>query len=456
MSRPTTQTLFAYAAPALPLAVLQLPVYIFLPTVYATELGLGLTAVGTLLLVARLWDVVSDPVIGLVSDRTTCPLGRRKPFVLIGAPVVMLAAYMLFLPPPGVGGAFLIGWSVLLYTGWTMMILPLNALGAELSPDYHERTRITGWREGFTVVGTLVALGIAGWAQSSADAGDGALAGLAVLGWIVLLIIPIATGIFAWQVADAPERRQTTSLDWRAGLTTLRRNLPFRRLIFAYMLNGVANGLPATLFLLYVQRGLQVPEAAGLLLFLYFVCGVAAVPLWLWLARRIEKHRLWCYAMIWACFFFVLVPMLPAGALWAFAIICVATGAALGADLTLPASMQADAVDADTAETRQAPRTGLYFALWSMATKLALAIAVGVAFPALDLAGFEPDGEGDTGRWALIALYALAPVAFKAAAIGLMWAHPLDRAAQAALRERIAGPDERQGEPQADRARTVS
>ena len=142
--------------------------------------------------------------------------------------------------------------------------------------------------------------------------------------------------------------------------------------------------------------------------------------------------------MIINCVFFAAVPLLGAGDAMLFLVICVLTGLCLGADLTLPASIQADVVDVDTAAGGER-RTGLYFAFWCMATKLALALAVGVAFPALDLAGFDTDGGNTT--WALLSLallYGGAPILFKLGAIGLMWRFPLDESTQRYLRARIA------------------
>lgn len=437
--------LAAYGAPALPLAALTLPVYIYLPTFYAEGLGLGLSAVGVALLLARVWDVVTDPVIGYASDRLPTRFGRRRPWLLAGMPLVLLAIVMLFLPPPAVTPAWLLGWSLLLTLGWTVMILPLSAWGAELSPDYHERSRVVAWREGFVVVGTVVALGLpVALGLGDADDPGGALA---LIAWMVILLLPLTVALALWQVpepaashpaAPAPARRQRLRAGWRL----LAANTPFRRLILAYLINGIANALPATLFLLFVSHRLRAPEAAGLLLFLYFLAGVAAIPLWLGLARRFDKHRIWCAAMLWNCAVFLTVPLLGPGDVGWFLAICLATGACLGADLVLPASMQADVVDRDTLAGGGERRTGLFFALWGMATKLALALAVGLAFPALDLVGFRAEAGTDANTagalFALAALYALVPVGFKLAAIGLMWGYPITRSDQEATRRAIA------------------
>lgn len=440
-ARLSAATLAAYGAPALPLAALTLPVYIFLPTFYAEGLGLGLSAVGLALLLARFWDVVTDPLVGHLSDRLPTRFGRRRPWIVAGTPLVLLAIFMLFLPPLAVSPAYLLGWSLVLYLGWTVMILPLSAWGAELSPDYHERSRVVAWREGFVVVGTLAALGLP-VALGLGDASDPGGA-LALIAWMVALLLPLTVALALWRVPEPAAARPHPPLGLRAGWRLLAGNRPFRRLILAYLLNGIANGLPATLFLLFVSHRLAAPESAGLLLFAYFLAGVAAIPLWLALARRWGKHVVWCGAMVWASAIFLTVPLLGPGDVGWFLAICLATGASLGADLVLPASMQADVIDRDTLANGGRRRTGLFFALWGMTTKLALALAVGLAFPALDLFGFRPDlgpGGNEAGAlFALAALYALVPVGFKLAAIALMAGYPIGRADQ----ERTRGAIER-------------
>ncbi len=425
--------LAAYAAPALPGAMLLLPLYVHLPVLYADTLGLGLSLVGTLLLVARLWDVVTDPLVGVLCDRSLGRFGRRKPWILAGLPLAMLGAAFLFMPGERVSAAYLLGWTMLLYLGATMIQIPYQAWGAELSGEYHERTRISGWREAITVLGTLLA------AALPALFGSDTRAGVAALGVAVILLLPVCVAIALLRVPEPPLAPGAAPSFTIAGLRAVWRNGPFRRLLLAWLLNGVANGLPATLVLLYVTHVLQAPALAGVVLLLYFGAGIAAVPLWLKLATRYGKHRVWIGAMLWNCAVFAFVPLLGAGDAVAFCIISLLTGICLGADLALPPAMQADVIDLDTARTRQ-QRAGFFFALWGMATKLALAAAVGIAFPLLDLAGFVPAASSNAGPalFMLAALYAWAPVGFKLAAIAVMWRYPITAERQRRLRARIA------------------
>ncbi|MBB4285261.1 MFS transporter [Roseospira goensis] len=427
-----------YGLPGLALAMPTIPVFVFLPTLYADDLGLGLAAVGTVLLASRLVDGITDPLVGVLSDRLTTRWGRRKPWILLGGLLAAPALVMLFLPPDGAGIGHLLTWTLVLYVGWTLISVPYTAWGAELSGDYHERTRITGWREGLMIVGILVAGAMPVLATAlglGEDAGLGLVAGAAIV-----LGAP-AIALLLWRVPEVPlpagRRRDLGSL-WRQARGVLA-NRPFTRLLAAWVLNGLAGGLPAALFPLYLEHGLGVDEATrDRLILIYFVAAVVAIPGWLALSRLWSKHRAWAAAMALACVSFVWVPLLGPGDVAPFLVICILTGAALGADLALPPAMQADVIDLDALRTGQR-REGVFFALWGMGTKGALALAVGLAFPILDAVGFDAQAESNTpaALATLAGLYALAPVALKVGVLALVWNHPMTRRRQAIVRKRL-------------------
>ncbi len=424
--------LTAYGLPGLPLAALLLPLYVYLPAFYAADLGLGFAAVGLILLLARVWDVLTDPLIGTLSDRTRGRFGRRRPWMLAGGPLLLISAYFLFLPAAGAGWPYLLFWVAVLTLGGTMVLLPYSAWGAELTEDYHGRSRVSASREVFVIVGTILAAGL------PAAFGEDRGRALEVLFWILLVTLPVALALVLTLVPE-PAPKPAAALPWRRSLGLLRSNGPFRRLILAYFLNGIANGLPATLFLLFAEFGLDAKASSGAFLLTYFLCGILSVPLWLRLTRPFDKHRVWIGAMLLACAVFVCVPLLgPGDGNWFFAV-CVLTGLALGADLVLPPSMQADVIDLDRLRSGR-ERAGLYFAIWGMGTKLALALAVGISFPLLELAGFEavPGGGGNLPLFALAALYSLVPVGFKLASIALMRGYPITAARHDRLRWRIS------------------
>lgn len=432
---PRATTLLAYGLPALPLAILTLPFYVLVPAFYTQVLALPIAAVGQVLLAVRLVDAASDPLVGILADRWRPSLGRRRLWFTLSLPFVVVGAWQVFVPPAGAGLLHLALWGCVLSVAWSGTQVPYAAWGAELSRSYAGRNRVTAYREAFTVLGTLLAL--AAPALLPAFGWDGDRATLAAFALAVAIGLPL-TALVTLAAVPEPRDRSTQRVPWRTGVGHLVANAPFRRLIAAFFVNGLANGFPATLFLFFVQHRLGSPEAVGPLLVLYFLCGVAGVPLWLWLARRTSKHRAWCIGMLTACAAFVFAPLLGPGDVAAFAVICVVTGFTLGADVVLPASIQADVIDVDTAATGE-ERSALYLSLWALATKLALAGAVGIAFPVLGAAGFDPSIQriDPAGLTVLGLLYAGLPVLLKIGAVVAMWRFPLDEATQRTLQAQI-------------------
>lgn len=429
------QTLLAYALPALPLAALSLPFYVMVPEFYAREVGLPIAVVGYVLLAVRLMDAVSDPLAGWLADRYRPGFGRRRLWLAASAPLIALSAWFVLVPPASAGAGYLLVWAGLLSLAWTAAQVPYGAWGAELSRSYAGRTRVAAFRESATVLGTLLALLIPALAQQR---GGDARAGLAALGLLIALGLPLAAAVAVWRTPE-PLERSRNALLWREGLDGILSNRPFRRLVAAFFINSFANGLPATLFLFFVTERLGSRDAAGPLLVLYFLCGVLGVPFWLWLAARTSKHRAWAWGMVLAVICFAGAVFLREGDIFGFGIVCVLTGLALGADVVLPASIQADVIDVDTAQTG-AERAGLYLGLWALATKIAFAGAVGLAFPLLSAAGFDPAAGVRTpgGLVMLGLLYAGLPSLLKLGAIALVWNFPLDHAAMGDVAARIA------------------
>lgn len=418
----------AYAGPALPLAAMYFPVFIFLAEFYAREFGLSLATLGVVLLGVRVFDALSDPVIGHISDRSR-KVGRRKIWLVAATPVVMLSCWMLFAPPDNVGIAWFSLWLFLLTVGWTLAMTPYFSWGAELSGDYSERSVITFWREAVSLIGTILAALLYGIGGPPAD-------GLRLIAIMIVLTLPVAVAV-AWRVVPEPIDYSKTRPEMSQFTSVFRRLPVFRRLLLAYFLNGLANGIAATLFVFFVSYRLATPDMAGPLLVVYFGAAVLGAPLWSWLVGRYSKHRVWSWAMIYAGFIFVWTLTLGAGDWHLFAVICVLSGLALSADLALPSAIQADLVDVATVDTG-AQQTGAYFAIWSVATKLALALSGAFALIYLDVVGFDvASPEPQAPLLAMALLYGLGPIILKAVAVWLMWDFPVDRREQAQLRAKI-------------------
>jgi glycoside/pentoside/hexuronide:cation symporter, GPH family len=429
--------LLGYAAPALPLALLTLPFYVIVPNAYVA-LGAPLTATGYVLLAIRLMDAVTDPMMGALADATRARMGRKVWFA-IGAPITALAAVMLFSPPPQMQGVgYLALWATVMSLGWTITIVPYSAWGAELATGYEARSRIAAFRETAVFIGTLLALVLPEVVRQAF--GDESVASIRSLGLFALVIgagLPLAA-MAAFLLTPERLDRSTTRPPLRQAWRDMIGNAQFLWLIAAFLINGFANGLPATLFLFFIQDRLQLAADAGIFLIVYFAAGLAGVPVWLWLARRMPKQRAWAAGMLLACLGFLAAPFLPPGSYWPFMAVCLVTGLAVGADLVLPPSLQADVIALDTAKTG-AEKSASYMAAWSLATKLALALAVGLAFPLLAASGYEPSQnlKSDSGLLMLALLYAALPIALKLVAIAVVLRLTMDRETQKAAEETI-------------------
>jgi len=428
-----------YALPGFALAMPTIPAAVFLPSLYGTELGLA--AAGAALLIARSSDVITDPLIGALSDRWRFKVGRRKPWIFFGALLGGFALIQLFQPPEGVTSGYVTLWAVLLYLGWTMINVPYTAWGAEMSGDYNERVKITSGREGMMLFGIFAAGTVPVWAAS---AGLSERDALAIISWMAVIGGGPFILLMLWRVPDPLPRNVATQSaisfgTMMKGLTALSTNKPFARLLAAWLINGLANGIPSTLFLLFLEHRLQATQTErGVLILVYFLAAILAIPLWSAISAKYGKHRAWCFAMMVTCLAFAWVPMLEPGAIIAFGVVCVVTGVGLGADLALPPALQADVIDFDTLRNRQ-NRAGLFFALWSMVTKLALALAVAATFPVLDAVGFDPKAteNSPTALWTLAVIYAWIPVVLKLIAIALIWAFPITASRQRLMRKRL-------------------
>ena len=424
-----------YALPAIPLAALTLPLYSFIPIFYAESLGLSLASLGFVLFVVRLFDAINDPLVGWMSDRFRPKFGRRRTWFAGSIPLLMLGVWKLFWPPAGATEIYVGTWTLVLSIGYTCAILPYSAWGAELQTNYIGRSKVAGWREGFTLVGTLVAITVPfslGWSDPAS------LHGFAVLAIIIVITLPSFAAIVLWKVPE-PTEYSKKYLNFSDGLRHLRKNLPFKKLLLAFFLNGFGNSIAATLFLLYCAQRLELGDYRGALIFIYFLCGILAIPFWIWLAGKTSKHRAWCYAMIFAAIIFSPAPFLEVGSLYTFGVICIFSGVALGADITQPAAIQADVIDVDTANSGD-QRSGTYFAFWSLATKLSLALTVVIVLPVLEHYGFSAALDSQStaiGITLLGFIYGWGPILLKAPAVLLMWNFPLGKLEVEQLRTKI-------------------
>ena len=407
--------LFAYGVTAVPLAMAALPIYVHVPKFYADVMGLNLIAIGGLLLAARMFDAVQDPLLGYWSDVTRDRRGGRWFWVALGAPFLALGMLGLFRPPQWDTAAltwWLIAMLMLVYTAFSMLQISYQAYGAEISDHPVERTRVTSIREGLGLVGVFLAAALPEVLSKSQGPRDG----YALFAYV---FAPLLVAMVAVSVKFSPptvvRTRAATQNAFRAMAKPLKNTL-FNRLLVIFIFNGIAAAIPATLVLFFIEDVVQRPDLSAHFLIAYFAAGALGMPLWVWLSARIGKGRAWCVGMVLSIAAFIWAFLLGPGDATPFMLICIMSGLGLGADLALPPSMLADVIDDD--DRRDLGRNeGAYFGLWNLVTKMNLALAAGIALPALALLGYQSRVTTDPRALLyLAAIYALLPCALKAIA----------------------------------------
>jgi GPH family glycoside/pentoside/hexuronide:cation symporter len=410
MTRLTFLSLFAYGLFGLPLALVALPIYVFVPQFYAERFGLSLSLIGSALLAARMLDAFIDPALGWWIDRRKDTSGYGI-FIVLSLPLLSAGFIALFHPPSVLSNNALIwfmGSLLLVYAGFSLATIAHQSWGAALTQAVSERARVTAMREGCGLFGVVLAAGLSGWLG---------------LDWltVIFLIMLVASAALLLKKAARPAII-LPQLDGLAGMIEPFRNRRFRWLFFVLMVNGIAASIPATLFLFFVKDQLHLASYSGLFLALYFIAAAASMPLWVTLAQHFGEARAWLMAMVLSALVFVWAYGVPSGAAPMFGAICVLSGLTLGADLALPPALLAGVI-ASAGHSGQ--REGAYFGAWSWATKMNLALAAGISLPLLEWLGYMPGTINATGTHALVVGYALLPCLLKLIAAAILWCAPL-------------------------------
>ncbi len=396
----------SYGGLGLPLAFVALPLYVVLPNHYATAFGIPLATLGALLLAARLFDAIADPVIGRLADGWF----TRPPVVVmtaaVAAAVVLALGFRGLFFPAVEGTTALLAWCAVLlcitYLSYSVLAVVHQAWGARLGGDEGQRARIVSWREGLALVGVLVASVLP------------SVAGLGVTTIVFAVLLALGVAL----LARAPQPALGRAPAAPPSLVEPLRVGAFRRLLAIYLVNGVASAVPATLVLFFINDRLQAKAFEPLFLASYFAAGALSMPLWVRLVGRLGLARAWLAGMVLAIVTFAWAALLGEGDVVAYTLVCIASGVALGADLTLPGALLAGVVQrAGHGERLE----GAYFGWWNFCTKLNLALAAGVSLPLLQAFGYEPGSRSPEALQALTLAYCLLPCALKLGATALLW-----------------------------------
>ncbi len=435
--RLSLKVLIAYSGITLPMAAMGMPISVYLPRFYSEGLGLSLVTVGTIFTIARVWDVITDPIMGMMIDKFDTRWGRRKHWIAIAIPLLVLSVWMVFMPDPEVvTGTYLLFWLILLYVGYTMLAISHQSWGAELSNSYDDRSRLFGWREIFVIGGMTVVLAIPAAMELSGY--NDQETKVASMGWFCVILFPLLVLPTLTMVPDS-HQKPAASIPWKEAITVLVANKLMWRLLITDLGAGIAFGVSGALYIFIATTYFKLPEHASLALLFFFLSSFIAMPVWMRLAYWMGKDKTLTLSLLYMVV--INVAMIPLAeeynvvVLWGYTILF---GAGFGAPPTLVRSMMADVVDEDELKSGQS-RPALFFALLTTTNKLGSALAVGASFAVLEVViGFVPGGDNSqTVLDGLLLTYTLGAIIGLLAAWVPMIGYPLTKSVHAMIRQQL-------------------
>lgn len=410
---PTRKALLSYSMIATPLAFAGLPLYMHMPDYYASAFAINIGTLGLLLLVARTIDAVQDPIIGYLLDAYP-----NHPNTALTAGIAILTASIaaLSIGPPSnaIAPIWFMLFMIAATTGFSILTIHINKIGGFWSRSPAQKIRISAWRESFGLIGLLIAALTPTIAQRIMSVHQSFLVMLLIFAALIAITAPLFAHFLKTQKTKRPP--------------AIKKPRPFallpiligRERIFwlTSFTSHIAAALPAALVIFFIRDYLNAAPLTGAFLALYFIAGAALMPIWSALSKRFGSYKTWLIGMALSIATFMFAYTLSAGDTAQYAIICALSGIALGADLALPPAILAQRIEA----TKQQNQASQYYAVLAFLPKIALACAAGLAFIALDHAGFTPNAvnSSDARHW-LIILYSLAPCAIKALSAVLLF-----------------------------------
>nr|WP_269845057.1 MFS transporter [Marinicauda salina] len=418
----------AYAAPVAPMSTLHAPALAILPALYANHTAVSLTTIGLILTITRLFDVVTDPLIGYFSDRSQSPWGRRKPMIVAGAALAAAGALFWLRPPPDAGATWFLLSSVAVYLGWTLVEVPHAAWLSEVAPRYDDRSRISAYRMAAYYLGYLGFVSAPLWPIFPTT--EMTLQVTGAVAWILIAAIPLSV---AWAVASVPRAVGEPARQSEAGLIevgkALLNNGPFALLSASFVVSATASGMVAGLYFFFIDSYLGILDRIAHVGLIVAGLSVGVAFLWPMVLKRVEKHRGLAFCSAGTALTLVTMALIPPGPS-AFPMLAAIFGLSAvltsGSQVCLMAIM-ADVVDFDEYKTGQ-NKAANYYAFTTLYTKLGLAVGGGAAFIIVGLFGFDPTGENTTVAMAGFFLTFIGiPILLNLSAAALIWIFPIDR-----------------------------
>lgn len=440
--RISSGALAIFSGPAFPLAALALPLVVYLPHFYAVQMGMSLAAIGAIFSIVRLLDIGFDPILGAIMDRTNTRFGRFKPWMAASIPLLTIACWLVFMPPKGVSSLYLTISLTVMYVGYSMAVLGHLAWGSVLAGDYHQRSRIYGWVQAGTVGGMILVLVLPIIIAKLAPSNE--TAGVASMGWFVIVLTPITIGLALWRVKEPRVAARTAA---PAGLGKYLKVLArptVMRILACTILLATGPGITGALFLFFFRQGRGFSAYdTNIMLLVYFIGGFAGSPLWSKLAKAVGKHR----AMMVSCLYYIAMQSLtlftPPAAVWVGLPIVFLAGLGFSAYLILLRAMTADACDEARLDLHS-DCTGMLYALQNAGTKIGSALGVAITFPLLQVFGFHASDKVQNTPAALHALeltYVFLPIAFAVVGALSLVGYRLNETRHGEIREALAARD---------------
>jgi glycoside/pentoside/hexuronide:cation symporter, GPH family len=411
-ARMSLPAILIYSLGGLPTSALGIAVLVYLSPYFASHLGVPLMAVSGAFVIVRVIDFFVDPLLGMVMDRTRTPIGRYRAWQIIGAPILMLAAYKLFMAPYGIGETYLVGWLLVMYLSTSILDLSRSAWSATLATQYHERSRVFGVLAAVGVLGPVAVLAIP---VIAASIHPHETSSVPLMGWFVLVLTPLTIGLASTLTREKVNvDLHSSRFPWRDYLELVRRPALLRLFLGQAAVSLGPNWMSAMYIFFFTQsRGFTAAQASSLLI-VYVLAGVAGAPATGYLARKIGKHRALMVTTTAFSLGLCTVMMFPRGNVLAalpMMFWCGFMGSGFG---LMIGAMAADFGDQVRLEQGK-ERISLIYAMLTFATKLAGAISIGLTYWALRAVGFHP-AEGAVNSASAIhgleAIFLIGPIFF--------------------------------------------
>ena len=442
--RVSWNTISAYGAPALGAGYMYLLLSLYVMK-FATDVLLIAPAVmGVIYSISRIWDAVSDPLVGYLSDRTNNRLGRRRTWILASALPIAAGFYMVFAPPLGLTADQLVIWMAVaiigFYSAMTLFLVPHLSLGAELSDNYHERSRMFGARHAAYIIGSIVSLASLQLLINEEFAENGDVRALASELGLVAVGVMFALVIFSvLRLRERPEFQGRVTSGPVKAFVDVWQNPHARLLLIVTFIEQVGSSSIAALTLYITQYVVGAPTWGPFIILAYMIPSSLSVPLWVPLSRRFGKIKVWISGMLLTALSFGGMFLLPFMAelndrlAWIIGM-AVFAGLANGCGGTLGPSVQGDVIDYDEHLTGER-KEGAYYAAWNFVQKSALGVMLLMTGFALEWSGFVPNVEQTMSvkLW-MVTLYGLFPLVCYVVGAYLFSKFRLDEAAHAKIR----------------------